>query len=685
MSSSSYLYNYRPSTPVQYRDNLSSTLRYSGVNQQQQSYLNRPTTSYLSNTQSNSSISSNYKNNNLGTYRSQSKPVNMSISGLYSSIKDFSRDVDDLFGSERNYGGSYGNSYQGSSLLGLKSKQFTQQQQPSYSSDRTSNLFSTPLKQSSFNNTSSGFRSNYGVSTDYTNSSITNNSYGNSTGSKDFYDSPLLSSRYSAQKENMSSLYTPKKLNFGSQETMRKSSDYFGSSLKSSQINYGVLPPNRTGKQYTLVLDLDETLTHTISAYGPKIRFLKRPGLQEFLNEMSLYFEIVVFTAAMQEYADEIIDKIDPQGKISHRLYRQHLKTYRGDYIKDLSILGRDMSRTLIVDNLRSNFVAQPRNGYEIAEFRGQTFDTTLRRLGRSLICAQFNVNFKESVQGKNFIVNDGGNLKIDGDFGKVEFEKNIYNSYQILFISPSEHSVGENSHFFPLEVQIYLIDANGNRINFSFFYTIEEQYSNNFLKKVGFGQGYIKELEQGQYYEISSTFSLEEIFPEKQQFFIYDGSNTVSPCQEATWYISYTNLKATQEQIQDFPDSLYQEGRSLQERLNRELYINFNPEKKNQTNEIDNNNNQNQIIEQQIPKQNEYSKCSFQIIGDNTLYDSFIYNQQERVIKQKDQIQENQKIINEEQQIKNDNINNKQAKLIQYSQNQIELINELKNDLLHQ
>lgn len=35
----------------------------------------------------------------------------MSISGLYSSIKDFSRDVDDLFGSERNYSGSYGNSY----------------------------------------------------------------------------------------------------------------------------------------------------------------------------------------------------------------------------------------------------------------------------------------------------------------------------------------------------------------------------------------------------------------------------------------------------------------------------------------------------------------------------------------------------------------------------------------------
>lgn len=86
--------------------------------------------------------------------------------------------------------------------------------------------------------------------------------------------------------------------------------------------NFGVLPPNRSGKKYTLVLDLDETLTHTLNSYGPKIKFLKRPFVDEFLREMSLYYEIVIFTAAMQEYADEIINQIDTGRRVSHRLYR---------------------------------------------------------------------------------------------------------------------------------------------------------------------------------------------------------------------------------------------------------------------------------------------------------------------------------------------------------------------------
>ena len=44
----------------------------------------------------------------------------------------------------------------------------------------------------------------------------------------------------------------------------------------------------------------------------------------EFIVEMEQYFEVVIFTAAVQEYADWILDKIDPQKKISHRLYRKH-------------------------------------------------------------------------------------------------------------------------------------------------------------------------------------------------------------------------------------------------------------------------------------------------------------------------------------------------------------------------
>jgi len=81
-----------------------------------------------------------------------------------------------------------------------------------------------------------------------------------------------------------------------------------------------------------------------------------RPGCNKFLKELSQYYEIVVFTAAMPDYADWIMDQIDETGYIAHRLYRQHTSP-KDDYaIKDLRNLGRDIRRTLLVDNLAENF-----------------------------------------------------------------------------------------------------------------------------------------------------------------------------------------------------------------------------------------------------------------------------------------------------------------------------------------
>jgi TFIIF-interacting CTD phosphatase-like protein len=79
----------------------------------------------------------------------------------------------------------------------------------------------------------------------------------------------------------------------------------------------------------------------------------------------------VVFTAATQDYADPIIDAIENKGTtFDYRLYRDH--TINNNFLKDLSRLGRDMSRIIIVDNMEQNYKLQPDNGITIRPFWGK-------------------------------------------------------------------------------------------------------------------------------------------------------------------------------------------------------------------------------------------------------------------------------------------------------------------------
>lgn len=97
--------------------------------------------------------------------------------------------------------------------------------------------------------------------------------------------------------------------------------------------------------------------------------------------ELSEFYELVIFTAAMQDYADWIIQGIDQRGLIRHRLYRQHCQFSETDgkqihSVKDLRLLGRDIRKTIIIDNLKENFVSTcPNNGIEIKSWYGEDLE----------------------------------------------------------------------------------------------------------------------------------------------------------------------------------------------------------------------------------------------------------------------------------------------------------------------
>ena len=131
---------------------------------------------------------------------------------------------------------------------------------------------------------------------------------------------------------------------------------------------------------FTLVLDLDETLVHYFEV-GGEGNFLVRPGCTEFLREASEYYEVVIFTAALQDYADWVLNQIDPNGYISYRLYRQHAISAGSYYIKDLSKVGRELSKVIIVDNVAENFQLQPDNGILIRSWFDDPNDNALLEL----------------------------------------------------------------------------------------------------------------------------------------------------------------------------------------------------------------------------------------------------------------------------------------------------------------
>eukprot|EP00826_Nyctotherus_ovalis_P015884 TRINITY_DN14552_c0_g2_i14.p1 TRINITY_DN14552_c0_g2~~TRINITY_DN14552_c0_g2_i14.p1 ORF type:complete len:204 (+),score=41.23 TRINITY_DN14552_c0_g2_i14:372-983(+) len=144
----------------------------------------------------------------------------------------------------------------------------------------------------------------------------------------------------------------------------------------------------------TLVLDLDETLVHSslapITEDDDQITIRKgatditvyvsiRPWARELLQKLAKYYEIVVFTASEKNYADRVMQLLDPDKKlVKYRLYRDSCVSCNQVLVKDLNVLGRDLTKTVIIDNNPSSFAFQNENGILIRSYRGNKNDTAL-------------------------------------------------------------------------------------------------------------------------------------------------------------------------------------------------------------------------------------------------------------------------------------------------------------------
>lgn len=176
--------------------------------------------------------------------------------------------------------------------------------------------------------------------------------------------------------------------------------------------------PEKRRKKKTLLLDLDETLIHSLSRGTPRslgssgschmielkvnnvatlYYVYKRPFCDFFLKEVSKWFDLQIFTASVREYADPIIDWLESD-IVDHKTHAAGncqvftKRYYRNDcsyrpgvgYIKNLSLFfpkHDDLKNVIILDNSPVSYALHEDNAVMIEGWINDQGDRDLLNL----------------------------------------------------------------------------------------------------------------------------------------------------------------------------------------------------------------------------------------------------------------------------------------------------------------
>uniref|UniRef100_G3NGR8 Mitochondrial import inner membrane translocase subunit TIM50 n=1 Tax=Gasterosteus aculeatus aculeatus TaxID=481459 RepID=G3NGR8_GASAC len=78
------------------------------------------------------------------------------------------------------------------------------------------------------------------------------------------------------------------------------------------------------------------------------------------------------------KYADPVADLLDQWGVFRARLFRESCVFHRGNYVKDLSRLGRELSKVIIIDNSPASYIFHPENAVPVQSWFDDMTDTEL-------------------------------------------------------------------------------------------------------------------------------------------------------------------------------------------------------------------------------------------------------------------------------------------------------------------
>jgi Dullard-like phosphatase family protein len=132
---------------------------------------------------------------------------------------------------------------------------------------------------------------------------------------------------------------------------------------------------------FTLFINLDDILVK--SSWDPENGWhvVKRPGVDFFIQYLSQFYEIVIFSDTNIETSEPVINNLDPNGVVLNRLYRKDVNSMTRKNQKDLNCLNRDLKKIIVLDSNKSSYKKFENNIILINEWDGKKSDKELLKL----------------------------------------------------------------------------------------------------------------------------------------------------------------------------------------------------------------------------------------------------------------------------------------------------------------
>ena len=141
--------------------------------------------------------------------------------------------------------------------------------------------------------------------------------------------------------------------------------------------------PFKTNKNYTIIINLDETLIHCFK----NNKIILRNNIIDFLSSLIPYYELISFTYGNKNYSDKILNLIEEKEKyFDFNLYKENSTYLNEEYYKNFDKLGRDIKRTIIIEDIDNNLGNKNDNSILIKSFIKNERDLILKNLSILLI-----------------------------------------------------------------------------------------------------------------------------------------------------------------------------------------------------------------------------------------------------------------------------------------------------------